>query len=142
MNFVEAIEAMQEGKICRRRGSSYIYKISENELCRKIEKQSCWYCDDFQLDLDDFLSNDWEITREKYIHSVSVGDILLDDEKDDLMIVLDIDEDGFTVIKETGCVEFVGDEELEDDCFKKIGFYALANDAIEILDVYRKEMKK
>ena len=142
MNFIEAVKAMQEGKICRRRESLYIYKISDNELCRKIEKQSCWCCDDFQLDLEDFLSDDWEITREKYIHSVSVGDILLDDEEDILMIVIDIDEDGFTVIKETGCVEFVGDEELEDDCYKKIDFYNLANDAIILLNKVRKEMKK
>lgn len=142
MNFIEAIKAMQEGKICRRRESPYIYKISDNELCRKIEKQSCWYCDDFQLDPDDFLAENWEITFEKYVYSVSIGDIILDDEEDILMIVIDIDDDEFTVIKETGCVEFVGNEELEDDCFKKVAFYNLTDDAITLLSKLRKEMKK
>lgn len=141
MNFIEAIKAMQEGRICKRREYPYIYKISNDELCRKIEKKIGWYCDDFQLDPDDYLANDWYITSEKYVHTVKVGDVLLDDEEDILMIVIDISEDdGFTVIKETGCVEYIDKDELDDDYYQKIGFYALVNDAIEILDTYRKEL--
>ena len=105
------------------------------------EKRCDWYLEE-NLGLSDYIAIDWEVSSKEYVKDASVGDILWDNEEDMLMIVIDIDDDEFTVIKETGCVEFVGNEELEDDCFKKVDFYNLTDDEITLLSKLRKEMKK
>ena len=90
MNFVEAIKAMQEGKICfRKLDPDIFFKIEDGHTYFK-EKGYEWELENI-FELSDYIAIDWEVSSKEYVKDASVGDILWDDEEDMLMIVIDVD---------------------------------------------------
>ena len=122
MNFVEAIKAMQEGKICfRKLDPDIFFKIEDGHTYFK-EKGYEWELENI-FELSDYIAIDWEVSSKEYEKTASVGDILLDDEEDMLMVVIDDEDDEhYTVINENGCVETI---DLECNCYEKVGEYTL-----------------
>ena len=92
MNFVEAIKAMQEGKICfRKLDPSVLFKIEDGHTYFK-EKGYEWELENI-FELSDYTAIDWEMSSKEYVKDASVGDILWDNEEDMLMVVIDVDGD-------------------------------------------------
>ena len=138
MNFVEAIDAMKNGKICfREKQPDILFKIIDGHSYFK-EKGSEWDSDNI-FELSDYIATDWEVSSKKYVKNASDGDILLDDEEDALMIVLDDDGDYLTTIDENGCVKTI---DLDSNCYEKVGDYPLVKNVIILLDEVRKELDK
>ena len=138
MNFIEAIDVMKDGKICfREQNPDMLFRIKDRHFHFK-EKGYDW-CPENVLELQDFDATDWEVSSKKYAENASVGDILLDDEEDTLMIVIDDDGDYLTTIDENGCLKTI---DLDCNCYGKVGFYALIDDVINLLKTSREELKK
>lgn len=138
MNFIEAIDVMKDGKICfREQNPDMLFRIKDRHFHFK-EKGYDW-CPENVLELQDFDATDWEVSSKKYVKNASVGDILLDDEEDTLMIVIDDDGDYLTTIDENGCLKTI---DLDCNCYGKVGFYALIDDVIDLLKTSREELKK
>lgn len=140
MTFMEAIKAMQDGKICfRKEYPDTLFRVNkeENTLLSK-EKGYDWYLEE-TLGLSDYLAIDWEVSSKTYVKTASVEDILLDYEEDILMIVLDNDGDYLTTIDENGCIKTI---DFDSNCYEKVGNYPLVKNAIILLDEVRKELDK
>lgn len=138
MNFIEAIDVMKDGKICfREQNPDMLFRIKDRHFHFK-EKGYDW-CPENVLELQDFDATDWKVSSKKYVENASVGDILLDDEEDTLMIVIDDDGDYLTTIDENGCLKTI---DLDCNCYGKVGFYELIDDVINLLETSRKEIKK
>lgn len=139
MNFVEAIKAMQEGKICfRKLDPGILFKIKDGNTYFK-EKGCEWELENNIFELPDYMAIDWEVSSKEYVKTASVEDILLDYEEDILMIVLDNDGDYLTTIDENGCIKTI---DLDSNCYEKVGDYPLVKNAIILLDEVRKELNK
>lgn len=139
MNFTEAIKAMQEGKICfRKLDPDIFFKIEDGHTYFK-EKGYEWELENI-FELSDYIAIDWEVSSKEYVKDASVGDILLDNEEDMLMVVIDVDGDYYyTAINENGCIETI---DLDCNCYEKVGDYPLVKNAIILLDEVRKELNK
>ena len=139
MNFVEAIKAMQEGKICfRKLDPDIFFKIEDGHTYFK-EKGYEWKLENI-FELSDYIAIDWEVSSKQYVKDASVGDILWDNEEDMLMVVIDVDSDYYyTTINENGRV---GTIDLDCNCYEKVGDYPLVKNAIILLDEVRKELNK
>lgn len=140
MNFTEAIKAMQEGKICfRKLDPDMLFKIKDSNTYFK-ESGYEWKLENNIFELPDYIAIDWEVSSKEYVKDASVGDILLDNEEDMLMVVIDVDGDYYyTAINENGCIETI---DLDCNCYEKIGDYPLVKNAIILLDEVRKELNK
>lgn len=138
MNFIEAIDVMKDGKMCfREQNPDMLFRIKDRHF--QFKENGYEWCPENVLELQDFDATDWEISSKKYAKLASAGDILLDDEEDILMIVLDNDGDYLTTIDEDGCIKTI---DLDANCYEKVGFYALVDEVIEILNTCRKEMNQ
>ena len=137
MNFVEAIKAMQEGKICfRKLDPDIFFKIEDGHTYFK-EKGYEWELENI-FELSDYIAIDWEVSSKEYVKDASVGDILLDNEEDMLMVVIDVDGDYYyTAINENGCIETI---DLDCNCYEKVGDCPLVKNVIILLDEVRKEL--
>lgn len=140
MNFTEAIKAMQEGKICfRKLDPDMLFKIKDGNTYFK-EKGCEWELENNIFELSDYIAIDWEVSSKEYVKSASVGDILLDNEEDMLMVVIDVDGDNYyTAINENGCIETI---DLDCNCYEKVGDYPLVKNVITQLNEVRKNIKK
>lgn len=139
MNFMEAIKAMKEGKICfRKQIPDVLFKITDGHTYFK-ERGYEWDHDNI-FELSDYTAIDWEVSSKEYVKTASIGDILLDDEEDMLMIVIDSeDDDYYTAINENGCVETI---DLDCNCYEKVGEYTLIETVIRVLNRCRQDLKK
>lgn len=139
MNFTEAIKAMQEGKICFRKLDPRIFFKIEGEYTYFKEKGCEWKLENV-FEMSDYTAIDWEVFSKEYVETASIGDILLDDEEDRLMIVIDDEDcDYYTTMNENGCVETI---DLECNCYEKVGEYTLVETVIRLLSMYRRDLKK
>lgn len=139
MNFTEAIKAMQEGKICfRKLDPDIFFKIEDGHTYFK-EKGYAWELENI-FELSDYIAIDWEVFSKEYVKYASVGDILLDNEEDMLMVVIDVDGDYYyTAINENGCIETI---DLDCNCYEKVGEYTLIETVTRLLNMYRRDLKK
>lgn len=138
MNFVEAIKAMQEGKICFRKLDPDIFFKIEDEHTYFKEKGYEWELENI-FELSDYIAIDWEVSSKEYVKDASVGDILWDNEEDILMIVIDVDGDYYyTAINENGCIETI---DLDCNCYEKVGEYTLIETVIRLLNRCREDLK-
>ena len=139
MNFTEAIKAMQEGKICfRKLDPDILFKIKDRNTYFK-EKGCEWELENNIFELPDYIAIDWEVSSKEYIKDASVGDILLDNEEDILMVVIDVDGDYYyTAINENGCIETI---DLDCNCHEKVGEYTLIETVIRLLNRCREDLK-
>lgn len=138
MNFVEAIDAMKNGKICfREQNQEVLFRIKDKRIYSK-EKGYEWSPENV-LELQDFDTTDWKVLSKEYVKTTSVGDILLDDEEDMLMVIIDADGDYYMAINENGCIETI---DLDANCYEKLGDYPLVKNVIILLDEARKELNK
>ena len=137
MNFVEAIKAMQKGKICfRKLDPDIFFKIEDGHTYFK-EKGCEWELENI-FELSDYIAIDWEVSSKEHVKDASVGDILWDNEEDMLMVVIDVDSDYYyTTINENGCV---GTIDLDCNCYEKVGDCLLVKNVIILLDEVRKEL--
>ena len=139
MNFVEAIKAMQKGKMCfRKLDPDILFKIKDKDTYFK-EKGCEWELENNIFELSDYIAIDWEVSSKEYVKDASDGDILWDNEEDMLMIVIDDDGDYLTTIDENGCAKTI---DLNCNCYEKVGDYPLVKNAIILLDEVRKELNK
>lgn len=138
MNFTEAIKAMQKGKICfRKLDPDIFFKIEDGHTYFK-EKGYEWELENI-FELSDYTAIDWEVSSKEYVKDASVGDILLDNEEDMLMVVIDVDGDYYyTAINENGCVETI---DLDCNCYEKVGEYTLIETVIRLLNRCREDLK-
>lgn len=139
MNFTEAIKAMQEGKICFRKQdpAGILFKIKDGHTYYK-EKGYKWELENI-FELSDYTAIDWEVSSKEYAKDASVGDILLDNEEDMLMVVIDVDGDYYyTAINENGCIETI---DLDCNCYEKVGEYTLIETVIRLLNRCREDLK-
>ena len=138
MNFVEAIKAMQEGKICfRKLDPDIFFKIEDGHTYFK-EKGYEWELENI-IELSDYIAIDWEVSSKGYVKDASVGDILLDNEEDMLMVVIDVDGDYYyTAINENGGIETI---DLDCNCYEKVGEYTLIETVIRLLNRCREDLK-
>ena len=138
MNFTEAIKAMKEGKICfRKQDPSILFKITEGHTYFK-EKGCEWELENI-FELSDYTAIDWEVSSKEYVKTASVGDILLDNEEDMLMVVIDVDGDNYyTAINENGCIETI---DLDCNCYEKVGEYTLIETVIRLLNRCRQDLQ-
>ena len=139
MNFTEAIKAMQEGEICfRKLDPDIFFKIEDGHTYFK-EKGYEWELKNI-FELSDYIAIDWEASSKEYVKDASIGDILLDNEKDVLMIVIDDeDDDYYMTMDENGCIETI---DLDCNCYKKVGEYTLIETVIRLLNMYKRELDK
>lgn len=139
MNFTEAIKAMQEGKICfRKLDPDMLFKIKDGNTYFK-EKGCEWELENNIFELPDYTAIDWEVSSKEYVKDASVGDILLDNEEDMLMVVIDVDGDYYyTAINENGCIETI---DLDCNCYEKVGEYTLIETVTRLLNMYRRDLK-
>lgn len=138
MNFVEAIDAMKNGKICfREQNQEVLFRIKDKRIYSK-EKGYEWSPENV-LELQDFDTTDWKVLSKEYVKTASVGDILLDDEEDMLMVIIDADGDYYTAINENGCIETI---DLDANCYERLGDYPLVKNVITQLNEVRKNIKK
>ena len=137
MNFVEAIKAMQEGKICFRKLDPRIFFKIEGEYTYFKEKGCEWKLENV-FEMSDYTAIDWEVFSKEYVETASIGDILLDDEEDRLMIVIDDDGDYLTTIDENGGIETI---DLDCNCYEKVGEYTLIETVIRLLNRCREDLK-
>nr|DAS29423.1 MAG TPA: Protein of unknown function (DUF2829) [Caudoviricetes sp.] len=139
MNFTEAIKAMQKGKICFRKLDPRIFFKIEGEYIYFKEKGCEWKLENV-FEMSDYTAIDWEVFSKEYVETASIGDILLDDEEDRLMIVIDDEDcDYYTTMNENGYVETI---DLECNCYEKVGEYTLVETVIRLLSMYRRDLKK
>ena len=153
MTFMEAIKAMQDGKICfRKEYPDTLFRINkeENALLSK-EKGGDWYLE--ELGLSDYLAVDWDVCCKNYVKKASVDDVLLDSSESLLMIVIEDLGENYRVITENGIVDYLdktGDiepvnyldkEELEACYYIKVGTSTLVKDAMKFLDKINKEIE-
>ena len=139
MNFTEAIKAMQECKICfRKLDPDIFFKIKDGNTYFK-EKGCEWELENNIFKLPDYIAIDWEVSSKEYVKDASVGDILLDNEEDMLMVVIDVDGDYYyTAINENGCVETI---DLDCNCYEKVGEYTLIETVIRLLNRCRQDLR-
>lgn len=138
MNFVEAIDAMKNGKICfREQNQEVLFRIKDKRIYSK-EKGYEWSPENV-LELQDFDTTDWKVLSKEYVKTTSVGDILLDDEEDMLMVIIDADGDYYMAINENGCIETI---DLDANCYERLGDYPLIKNVITQLNEVRKNIKK
>lgn len=138
MNFVEAIDAMKNGKICfREQNQEVLFRIKDKRIYFK-EKGYEWSPENV-LELQDFDTTDWKVLSKEYVKTTSVGDILLDDEEDMLMVIIDADGYYYTAINENGCIETI---DLDANCYERLGDYPLVKNVITQLNEVRKNIKK
>ena len=138
MTFMEAIKAMQEGKICfRRLNPDILFKIKDGNTYLK-EKGCEW--EESIFELSDYLAIDWEVSSKEYVKIAYIGDILLDNEQNLLMIVIDgKDDNHYITMNEDLCVETI---DLECNCYEKVGECTLIETAVKLLNTCRKELDK
>ena len=103
------------------------------------EKGCEWELENNIFELPDYIAIDWEVSSKEYIKDASVGDILLDNEEDILMVVIDVDGDYYyTAINENGCIETI---DLDCNCYEKVGEYTLIETVIRLLNRCREDLK-
>ena len=139
MNFMEAIKSMQNEKICfRGKYPDTLFRIETDCLYSK-EKNNQWFLEK-TLGLPDYIATDWMISSKTYVKDATVGDIILDDEENILMIALENSEDDYIMaIDENGCLKTI---DLDCNCYEKIGTYALIGYIIDQFSKGRKEMEE
>ena len=142
MTFMEAIKAMQDGKICfRKEYPDTLFRVNkeENTLLSK-EKGYDWYLEE-TLGLSDYLAIDWEVSCKNYVKKASVDDVLLDSSESLLMIVIEDLGENYRVITENGIVDYLDKEELEACYYIKVGTSTLVKDAMKFLGKINKDME-
>lgn len=142
MTFMEAIKAMQDGKICfRKEYPDTLFRINKEEnILLSKEKRCDWYLEE-ELGLSDYLAVDWEVSCKNYVKKASVDDVLLDSSESLLMIVIEDLGENYRVITENGIVDYLDKEELEACYYIKVGTSTLIKDAIKFLDKTNKEIE-
>ena len=141
MTFMEAIKAMQDGKICfRKEYPDTLFRINkeENALLSK-EKGGDWYLE--ELGLSDYLAVDWDVCCKNYVKKASVDDVLLDSSESLLMIVIEDLGENYRVITENGIVDYLDKEELEACYYIKVGTSTLIKDAMKFLGKINKDIE-
>ena len=118
------------------------YVLEENIQIRSLELKRIAFIlkkrtiNGFQRKLLDYRM----ISSKTYVKDATVGDIILDDEENILMIALENSEDDYIMaIDENGCLKTI---DLDCNCYEKIGTYALIGDIIDQLSKVRKEMEE
>ena len=142
MTFMEAIKAMQDGKICfRKEYPDTLFRINKEENILLSKEKGCdWYLEE-ELGLSDYLAIDWEVCHKNYVKKASVDDVLLDESDDLLMIVIEELDGSYRIITENGIVDYLDEEELENRYFVKVGTSTLVKDAMKFLDKINKEIE-
>lgn len=142
MTFMEAIKAMQDGKICfRKEYPDTLFRINKEENILLSKEKGCdWYLEE-ELGLSDYLAVDWEVCCKNYVKKASVDDVLLDSSESLLMIVIEDLGENYRVITENGIVDYLDKEELEACYYIKVGTSTLVKDAMKFLDKINKEIE-
>ena len=142
MTFMEAIKAMQDGKICfRKEYPDTLFRINKEEnILLSKEKRCDWYLEE-ELGLSDYLAVDWEVSCKNYVKKASVDDVLLDSSESLLMIVIEDLGENYRVITENGIVDYLDKEELEACYYIKVGTSTLIKDAMKFLGKINKDIE-
>lgn len=142
MTFIEAIKAMQDGKICfRKEYPDTLFRINKEENTLLSKEKGCdWYLEE-SLGLSDYLAVDWEICYKNYVQKASVDDVLLDSSENLLMIVIEELNGNYRIINENGIVDYLDKEELENCYYIKVGTSTLVKDAMRFLNKTNKEIE-
>lgn len=142
MTFMEAIKAMQDGKICfRKEYTDTLFRINKEENILLSKEKGCdWYLEE-ELGLSDYLAVDWEVCCKNYVKKASVDDVLLDESEELLMIVIEELDGSYRIITENGIVDYLGEEELENCYYIKVGTSTLVKDAMKFLDKINKDIE-
>lgn len=104
MDFIEAMNLMKNGEKIRKstwKENRYIYMSNESS-CFSNEKNNYLYQISFSK--NDFLASDWEVYDGVEFH---LGLIVKDKYDGTYGIILDVDDDTISVLKENGLVEEV-----------------------------------